>query len=223
MLGEGGCYPRYSPSGHVVYARAGSLFAVPFDPQAQTVTGQPVKVLDGVMMSRNSGVANFDISANGTLVYIRGQADGGARTLHWVDRAGKSETLPLPARSYLHPRMAPDGRRLAIEVEGSSHDVYVYDFATGVLTNFTNDGISHWPIWSPEGTRIGYRSGPMGRFRLFQRAADRSGPPVRVDTPGISSSTGSYGPDGRAMVYTDITYRGPSKVMVTNLDDPVRQ
>ena len=216
---EGGCYPRYSPSGHIVYARDGSLFAVPFDAGSQSATGQPIKVLDGVMMSRNSGVANFDISANGTLVYIQGQADGGVRTLHWVDRAGKSEPLPLPARSYLHPRISPEGRRLAIEVEGSSHDVYVYDFATGVLTNFTNDGISHWPIWSPDGSRIGYRSGPMGRFRLFQMAADRSAPPVRLDTPGISSSTGSYGPDGRVMVYTDTTYGTPTKVMVTTLDN----
>jgi serine/threonine-protein kinase len=220
VLIEGGFFPRYSPSGHVVYARAGSLFAVPFDAKSHTVTGEPVKVLDGVMMSRNSGVANFDVSANGTLVYIAGQADGGARTLHWVDRTGKPEKLPLPPRSYMHPRLSPDGRRLAIEVEGSSHDVYVYDFATGVLTNFTNDGISHWPIWSPDGSRIGYRSGPMGRFRLFQMAADRSAPPVRVDTPGVSSSTGSYGPGGRAMVYTDTTYGKPTKVMVTTLDDP---
>jgi serine/threonine-protein kinase len=211
MLIEGGFYPRYSPSGHIVYARAGSLFAVPFDAKSQAVTGQPIKLLDGVMMSRNSGVANFDISASGTLVYFPGQADGGARTLHWVDRAGASEKLPLPPRSYLHPRISPDGRRLAIEVEGSSHDVYVYDFATGVLTNFTNDGVSHWPIWSPDGSRIGYRSGPMGRFRLFQMAADRSAPPVRVDTPGISSSTGSYGPGGRAMVYTDTTFGKPSR------------
>src|SRR5688500_6972984 len=215
MLGEGGCYPRYSPSGHVVYARAGSLFAVPFDARSQTVTGQPFKVLDGVMMSRNSGVANFDISANGTLVYIQGQADGGARTLHWVDRSGKPEKLPLPSRSYLHPRISPDGRRLAIEVEGSSHDVHVYDFSTGVLTNFTNDGISHWPIWSPEGSRIGQRSAPMGRSRLFQTPAERSAAPVRVDTPGTASRTGSYGPGGRAMVYTDTAFGKPSKVMVT--------
>ena len=130
MLIEGGFHPRYSPSGHIVYARGGSLFAVPFDVKSHTVTGQPVKVLDGVMMSRNSGVANFDISASGTLVYIQGQADGGARTLHWVDRTGKPEMLPLPPRSYLHPRFSPDGRRLAIEVEGSSHDVHVYDFST---------------------------------------------------------------------------------------------
>jgi eukaryotic-like serine/threonine-protein kinase len=196
VLVEGGLYPRYSPSGHVVYGRNGTLFALPFDAHGLEVTGQPFAVQVGVMMSRNTGVANFDISASGELLYVPGKADGGARTLHWVDRSGDAEKLPLPPRSYLHPRIAPDGRRLAIEVEGSSHDVFVYDFASAVLTNFTADGISHWPIWSPDGRRIGYRSGPMGRFRLFQMPSDRSGPAERVDTRTTSASAGSYDPTG---------------------------
>ncbi len=218
VLVEGGCYPRYSPSGHVVYGRNGSLFAVAFDIDRLEVTGQPFRVLDGVMMSRNTGVANYDVSASGELLYVPGQADGGARTLHWVDRRGRAEQLPLPSRSYLHPRVSPDGRRLAIEIEGSSHDVFVYDFTSGVFTNFTNDGISHWPIWSPDGRRIGYRSGPMGQFKLFQMPADRSGPPQRIATPSTSASTGSYDPAGGAMAYTDTTLNQPAKVMVTTLD-----
>jgi eukaryotic-like serine/threonine-protein kinase len=219
VLVEGGLYPRYSPSGHVVYGRNGTLFAVPFDPDRLEVTGQPSAVLEGVMMSRNTGVANFDISGSGDLLYVPGKADGGARTLYWVDRSGNSEKLPLPPRSYLHPRISPDGRRLAIEVEGSSHDVFVYDFTSGVLTNFTADGISHWPIWSPDGKRIGYRSGPMGKFQLYQMPWDRSGRAERLETKTMSASSESYDPTGRAIAYTDITYGGrPDRVMVTSLD-----
>ena len=87
VLVEGGMYPRYSPSGHVVYGRNGTLFAVPFDADRLEVTGRPFRVIDGVMMSRNTGVANFDISASGDLLYVPGKADGGARTLYWsIDR-----------------------------------------------------------------------------------------------------------------------------------------
>ena len=141
-------------------------------------------------MSRNSGVANFDVSATGDLVYIPGPAVGGARTLHWVDRSGRAEQLPLPPRSYLHPRLSPDATRLAIEVEGSDHNVYMYDFRIGVLSNITTDGVSHWPVWSPDGRRIGYRSGPMGRFQLFEVPADRSGPAEQVLGAGILSKSG---------------------------------
>jgi Tol biopolymer transport system component len=128
--------------------------------------------------------------------------EGGRRALVWVDRTAKPEPLPLPSHSYLHPRISPDGRRLAIEIEGSNHDVYVYDFANGILSNITTDGVSHWPVWSPDGRDIGYRSGPMGHFRLWQVRADRSRGPEPVPATGVSQSAESYSPDGQALAYT---------------------
>src|ERR671914_480654 len=217
VLVEGGTHPRYSPSGHLVYARDGNLFAVRFDPGSLQVIGRPFTVLQGVLMIRNTGVANFDVSANGDLLYIPGKAEGGERNLYWVDRSGLAERLPLPPRSYLHPRISPDGRKLAIEIEGSSHDVFVYDFARGVLSNITTDGVSHWPVWSPDGAWIGYRSGPMGRFQLFQVPADRSGPAQRIVAEGYSQSFESYSPDGRAVVYTSQNRGLPSKIAVARL------
>lgn len=217
ILVEGGTHPRYSPSGHLVYGRNGNLLAVRFDPDRLKVTGQPFTVLEGVLMSRNTGVVNFDISASGDLVYIPGKADGGARTLFWVDRNGKEEKLPLPSRSYLHPRISPDIRKLTIETEGSNHDIHVYDFASGVLSQVTTDGVSHWPVWSPDGKDIGYRSGPMGAFRLWQVPADRSRPPQQVPAEGRSQSAESYSPDGRAIAYTTMERGAPPKVMVVPL------
>jgi hypothetical protein len=218
VLVEGGTCPCYSPSGHLVYARNGNLLAVRFDPRRLQVTGRPVTVLEGVLMSRNTGLANFDISASGDLAYIPGKADGGARTLHLLNRSGQAEKLSLPARSYLHPRISPDSRKLAIEIEGSSHDVYVYDFASGVLSNLTTDGVSHWPVWSPDGTYIGYRAGQMGRFKLWQVPADRSGPAKPVAATGYSQNAESYSPDGRAMAYTIAGPGAPSKIALVALE-----
>jgi len=217
VLVEGGTRPRYSPSGHMVFARNGNLLAVRFDPDRLEINGQPVTVLEGVLMSRNTGVANFDISASGDLVYIPGKADGGARTLVWVDRSGTPERVALPPRSYLHPRLSPDARKLAIEIEGSSHDVYVYDFASDVLSNMTTDGVSHWPVWSPDGRQIGYRAGPMGHFKLWQMPADRSRPAVHVPAEGHSQNAESYSPDGQAIVYTVMTPGAPTKIAVVSL------
>jgi Tol biopolymer transport system component len=108
---------------------------------------------------------------------------------------------------------------LAIEVEGSDHDVHVYDFRSGVFSNLTADGVSHWPVWSPDGVRIGYRSGPMGRFRLFEVPADRSAPAKQVLTADMSQSPGSYSPDGRAMVFTmNLQTSAPPKIAVISLD-----
>jgi len=38
----------------------------------------------------------------------------------------------------------------------------VYDFGRDLLSQMTTDGVSHWPVWSPDGTQLAYCSGPMG-------------------------------------------------------------
>jgi Tol biopolymer transport system component len=124
----------------------------------------------------------------------------------------------MQAKSYLHPRLAPDDRLLAIEIEGPSHDLYVYDFERGVLSNITTDGVSHWPVWSPDGKKLSYRSGPMTKFQMWQVPADRSSPPAKVPATGVSQSAESWSPDGRAIAYTAVSRGVPPRVMVTYVD-----
>ena len=218
-LVEGGTNPRYSPSGHLVYARGGNLLAIRFDPKRLEVTGQPFTALEGVVMSVNSGAANFDISAGGDLIYVPGVADKGERNLVWVDRNGTAEPFPLPARSFLRPRLSPDDRQLAIEIEGPNHDFYTYDFARAVLTKMTTDGESHWPVWSPDGTDLVYRSGHMAAWRMWHMPTDRSRSGVQLPGTGISQSAESWSPDGRTVAYTATTSEGGSHIMVASLDD----
>jgi serine/threonine protein kinase len=199
---EGGMSARYSASGHIVYARNGSLLAVPFDAGALRVTGPPFEVLRGVFMSINSGFAEFDIAQDGTLIYSPGEVEGGERVPVWVDRQGNAEPLPLPPRSYLHPRLSRDERQLAIEIEGATHDLYSYDFARSTLTRLTLDGMSHWPLWTPAGDRITFRSFRTNAFTMWSMPADRSGTEERLTTSAVSESAGSWSPDGKALAFT---------------------
>ena len=90
----GGSGAVYSPSGHIVYARAGKLFAAAFDLQRREVTGAPMQVVDGVMMSQNTGAAHFAMSRRGDLAYVPGGVEGGNRGSSGRP-FGKTETLPL--------------------------------------------------------------------------------------------------------------------------------
>jgi hypothetical protein len=209
-LVEGGTFPRYAPSGHLVYARAGSLYALPFDTRTLSVAGTPVKVLDQVLMSSNVGVAYFDISRRGDLVYAAGAAEKTGRSLHWVDRQGRSTPLPLPARSYLNPRLSPDNRLLAVEIEGSGHDLHVYDFERDVLSRVTTDGVSHAPIWTPDGARLAYRSNQWGAMTMAWMPADRSTPAERLVDYTAWQSAVSFSPDGQFLAFDQYDWTSPS-------------
>jgi serine/threonine-protein kinase len=197
----GGTGAVYSPSGHIVYARAGKLLAVPFDLARREVTGAPMQVIDDVMMSQNTGAASFTVSRRGDLAYTPGGVEGGNRTLVWVDRSGKTEALPLKPASYLYPRIAPDGRSMAVEIEGPNHDFYFYDFARTVLSKVTTDGMSHNPVWSPDGSQLAFRSWQAGGMTMWLMKADRSGNPQRLEPSGIRQNPVSFSPDGKFLTF----------------------
>jgi len=214
---EGGTCPRYSPTGHLLYARSGNVYAVPLDLKRLEVTGPPVAVVEGVLMSRNTGAAYYTLSGTGTLAYVPGVAEGGERQLLWVDRQGKETSLPLPPRSYLYPHLSPDGKQLALEIEGPSHDFYLYDFARRVLTKMTLDGLSHAPVWSPDGSRIGFRSWKLGGMTMWSMPADRSAPEERLLNSKGMQSVVSWSPDGNYIAYVDMFPETRSDVLVLPL------
>ena len=59
---------RYLPTGHLVFARRGTLFAVPFSLKRLETSGSPVPVLEGLVTnSVYTGAAEYDFSQEGTL------------------------------------------------------------------------------------------------------------------------------------------------------------
>ena len=65
-------------SGHLVFGREASLWAVPFDADRLTVSGEPTPMVEGVQVSPG-GWAHYALADDGTLVYLPGNIGGGAR------------------------------------------------------------------------------------------------------------------------------------------------
>src|SRR5262249_48159634 len=82
----------------------------------------------------------------------------------------------------------------------------------------TTDGESHWPVWSPDGNRLAYRSGKMARFRMWEMPADRSRPAAQLQGAGIMQSAESWSPDGKAIAYTAMTAEGGAHIMIASAD-----
>ncbi len=196
-----GTYPRFVPTGHIVFARAdSSLWAVPFDVDRLEVTGSPAPLIEGVQVN-GGGLASFALADNGSLVYMPDTASVPTR-LVWVDRKGVEQPLGAPPRPYSSPRLSPDGRMLAVVAQG---DIWVYNIPRGMLSQLTFDGRSALgPIWSPDGKRIAFASAREGKpLNLFWKPADGSGPEERLTTGERRQSPESWSTDGQAIAFSE--------------------
>jgi hypothetical protein len=209
---EGGADARYVASGHLVYVRESVLMAVPFDLTRMKVMGNAVGVVENVMQAAydrfatsDSGAAEFAVSQAGTLLYVPGGVVPDAECeLVWVDRTGRAEALSLPAGPFMQPRLSPDGRRLAVATFGRNMDIWVFEIERGTLTRLTTEGRNGTPVWTPDGTRVAYRSGLVGPENLFWRPADGGGVAERLTTSKHNEIPASWSPDGKALLYYEL-------------------
>jgi hypothetical protein len=96
VVWSGGAPPRYAPTGHLLFVRQNTLFALPFDPKARTVRGGPLPVVRDVMRAPASdiGIAQYALSDAGTLAYVPGDPRSVPFELAFIDRSGKMRRLP---------------------------------------------------------------------------------------------------------------------------------
>ena len=202
---RGGSHAIYVDTGYLVYASAGSLRAIRFDPDRLIVSGDSVPVAENVR-TLNSGAAQFDVSRSGTLVFMPGrQEDGGIvpRSLAWVDRSGREQKIAAaPGRSYAFPRLSPDGKRVALDIRDQENDVWIWDLERETLTRLTtNTGADAWPIWTPDGTHIVFASSRDGLGpNLFLQRADFTGVAERLTSSDVPQNPHSFSPDGKALI-----------------------
>src|SRR5262249_9577402 len=126
-----GSHARCLPTGHIICGgTASTARAVGFDLKRRALVGTPVPVLEAVSSSQG-GMFELSVSSDGTLVYLTGGALSITRTLLWVDRKGRETPLGTPARSYLHPRLSPDGSRVAFFIgdRDQERDIWIWDLA----------------------------------------------------------------------------------------------
>ena len=222
-LGLAGVSPHYVSTGHLVYAAEdGSVRAVPFDSASLEVTGNPVPLVEGVVV-KNSGAANFSISDSGRLAYASG-AGGGVteRSLVWVDREGREELIAAPPRTYVYPRLSPDGTRLTLDSRDDDDDVWIWDLVRGGLTRFIDASeANRFGIWTPDGNRIIFSSTRDGSRYLYWRAADGTGTVERLTESPNTHWPNSVAPDRSRLVFWEVV-DGNSDLHVLTLDDEHR-
>ena len=190
-------------AGYLIYAAAGTLRAVRFDPARLEVLGDPVTVLERVMI-KSTGAANYAVSRQGTLFYVPGgvSVQMSPRSLVWVDRKGHEEPINAPPRPWGAPRISPDGTQLLLGMtDQETNDIWIWDFERETLRRLTVDpGSDSLGRWTPDGRRIIFTSDRAGVLNLYSQAADGTGAADRLTTSANQQFPSSVSPDGRFVV-----------------------
>ena len=201
---EGGVYARYLPDGYMVFARSvfarsGTVLAVPFDARTLKTTGSPVPVLSEVYLRDGSNSAGFAVAADGTVVYVNETAERPSNALMWVNRDGRADSA-VPDREPFVPdpiALSPDGQRLAVAIAGSPYmNIWVINLRDGRWQQLKVDADCDTPVWSPQGDRVAFASILTDRVSIYTMTADGFSRPERVTESKNQPWPSSWSPDG---------------------------
>lgn len=207
--------------GRILYVSPiGAIMAVRFDAGKRRVTGEPVRVMDGIGADNRGQLGDSPhslaaLSSNGTLVYTRGRP---TQHLVSVDLAGTQRVaLTSEDRDHLSPwsggpRFSPDGRRVAINVitmrgDTTISDIWTLDVITRTFTRLTSLGNVVAPEWTPDGRRIVFTTWYEKKPTIWWQVADGGQPAEKIleFSDGQSVRSANVTPDGLGVVFCELT------------------
>jgi eukaryotic-like serine/threonine-protein kinase len=191
---ESGSNPMFALSGHVVFFRDGRLLAIPFDKQRLQATGPEAALLDDISLDQ-LGSPMVALSDAGTFAYVASR--NSTKRLVWVTREGVEQPITTVNRPYQNPRLAPDGKRIVVEVAGG--DLWMQDTTRATITRLTAaETIGNtFAAWTPDAHRVVFRT--LTGLRWIDPDGGGGSQPI----PGTSvvDIPSSVSPDGQILAF----------------------
>src|SRR5271163_702016 len=202
----------YASPGYLLYVDGDTLLGQTFDTAHLELKGEPFTVAEHV--GRSTGF-NIGASASGTgmLAYAAAILQRGRLT--WFDRAGNSLNSVGVEGDYSDFRLSPNGQTLAaslVDPKTWNPDIWLIDLMRGGPSRFTltfGSTLNSASVWSPDGTRIVFRTNRNGQTELYAKSAAGGGNEEAVltnetqhragmDSPNLVCS--DWSPDGRYII-----------------------
>jgi len=189
---------RYAASGHLLFLRAGSLIAQPFNPKSLALKGEGIPIAESVRRTPRFEAA-FTVSRNGLLLY---QSGGGSELteLRFMDRSGRDGEVAGKPADYYAPRLSHDRTRIAASIldPGTQKtDIWVLDIARGTNTKLTFDPENdRTPVWSLDDRKIYFQGVRQGRGDVFVKSSSGTGSDEPVYGSSDPEALWDLSPDG---------------------------
>jgi hypothetical protein len=164
---------------YLVYlAVDGSLLAARYDP-ATHLAQRSVTLLGGIRREA-AGEAQYDLAADGTLLYAPG-VDGTIGRMVSLRSGGTPQPLPLETANFQRYDLSRDRRWLAAVVQAAEGtELRVYDLRDGQHFTWLKGEMVRHPLWNAEGDELLVSVRDSTRWTILRGAPSSGTPPDTV-------------------------------------------
>ena len=191
----------FSSPDFLFFMRDRTLMAQRFDLNRLDLTGEPIRVAEGVDSLGYS--ASFAVSASGALVHWTGDETVTQPT--WFRRDGSTVGTLGPPAAYMNLALSVDGRQAAVDRFDPTPGIWLLDRARGTTTRATAGGAyESTPVWSPDARRFVFAAARGTPPNLYLKQIGTAGEEERLLRNILQSFPQSWSPDGRFIAYVTI-------------------
>jgi Tol biopolymer transport system component len=192
--------------GYLLFLRDHVLMKQTLDLIRLELSGEPSVLVEQVGSYFNNGL--FSASQNGVLVYRTGFSGTTNTQLTWFDAQGKLLGTVAEPAAFGQLALSPDDARAAmgrLDAQGGS-DIWIVDFQRNATSRFTfgSGTASASPVWSPDSSRIIFRSQRTGVYNLYEKSTTGANDETLLLPSSHSKWPTSWSQNGRFLLYFSV-------------------
>ncbi|AUX41289.1 uncharacterized protein SOCE26_026990 [Sorangium cellulosum] len=219
-----GSTPRFArtPRGdHLLWERKGTIYAARFDVAARRVAGPEHAIVDGVLTDGADWAAFFDVSDEGTLVWVPGSIFQEESQLAWLGEGGATTPFSADILPFAEPRFSADGKKLSVVLKQDAYAAFVREEGRGTFDRIVFDLDVQSAAISPDGAWLAFSSLRDGRFGAWVKSLASGDERRLTDALGSYAFGLDWSPDSRHVALS-MALAGQSQrdIWVFSLGDP---
>ncbi len=151
----------------------------------------------------------INVSRDGKLIVIAVPPEPRLEQVTVFDREGTVLQRLGDPGVFRNATLSPDGKSVAVMTrmaQTGNIDIWTFDLASGNSMPITDDELDdNWPVWSPDGKELAYRSERGLYTRIYRKAADGTGEEEAIYQyePGAFLQVTDWSADGRYLTFND--------------------
>jgi eukaryotic-like serine/threonine-protein kinase len=175
-VADGTLSEAWAPPGYLLFVSHTNLLLQPFDQVKLRPTGEAMPLAGGVTDGGAGGNLAFSVSDNGVLTYVS-SASVEARLTSLLP-TGQAVAQVGPIADYQYFFLSPDNKHVVAQLRTPQDDLaetWTIDLSTGAADRLTPGLEAFHPVWSPDGTRIAYKTSRGLLDQIFVKSANGTG------------------------------------------------